>query len=193
MKPLLTLGILTLPARCNQLNRLLNQLRGQIMADAFDDQVEILVESDNGERRRGQKRQDVVDKATGEFFAFIDDDDLVSDTYVKQIMAAITKHQFIDCVGFKGVLRRKDPPEEVFVHSIRYDRWFSRNGMHFRCPNHLNPIRLRHVRAVGYDVARHDDEDSDFSKRMQKAGLLRREHFIDDCLYLYYPGAWLTA
>lgn len=84
------LSILT-PAiwsRLQQSSDLEEEIRTQIaLLDAPP--VEHLVMLDNKTRTVGLKRQALLDSALGDYIAFVDDDDLISDDYVEQILAVI--------------------------------------------------------------------------------------------------------
>ena len=75
----------TIPGREKQLKALNEKLAKQI----GDLPVEHLILSDNRKRSIGEKRQSLVDIANGEYIAFCDDDDDVSDNYVAEILKAI--------------------------------------------------------------------------------------------------------
>ena len=52
--------------------------------------IEIITEEDNGENSVGKKRNNVLDRAAGEYVCFIDDDDMVTDIYVSEIVNALS-------------------------------------------------------------------------------------------------------
>lgn len=81
----------------------------QSLADAISQQcrtigldhgmVEHLVLLDSRGMSVGQKRQALVDAARGDYIAFVDDDDSVSDDYVSRMLGAIVRG--MDCVTFR--------------------------------------------------------------------------------------------
>jgi len=73
---LLSLLICSLKDRQGYLERLMQILDPQL--SGIEDKVEVIVELDNGERSIGAKRNALLDKAKGEYLAFIDDDDIIS-------------------------------------------------------------------------------------------------------------------
>lgn len=100
--PLLSIIILTLPKRAARLNRLI-----LILTMQKDPRVELIVNMDNKQFTVGEKRQQGLDAATGEYVTFIDDDDTVSVDYLKHILQATqTKKDVIvfrqQCVFGKG-------------------------------------------------------------------------------------------
>ena len=97
--------ICTLENRKHFLERLLNILLPQIGeytvdGDVYTGSVEIRILSDNKEMSVGEKRNKLIHMAKGEYFSFIDDDDLVSEEYVDQVLRKLRKNP--DVVTFWG-------------------------------------------------------------------------------------------
>jgi len=94
----LSILILTTPRRVNTLfPSLLNSLLNQI-GDRID--IEVLGLFDNKKRSIGEKRNNLLQIANGEYLVFIDDDDKISDDYIKSIMDAINNNPNTDCIVF---------------------------------------------------------------------------------------------
>ena len=72
--------VCTTTERKHFLDRLLDTLNKQIT-----DRIEVIVESDDGIMKIGKKRNMLLDKASGDYVCFVDDDDLVSDDYCEKI------------------------------------------------------------------------------------------------------------
>ncbi len=83
----------SIPSRFDRLRGLVDKLVGQ--AAEFPG-VEVLCWMDNKRRSIGHKRQDLVDAAQGEFFAFVDDDDDVPEDYVGTAVEHIRGHADAD-------------------------------------------------------------------------------------------------
>ena len=173
----LSILICSLSRRAALLSRLMNVLRPQL-----NDSVELLVEIDNGEITTGAKRNILLDRAEGKYCAFVDDDDLVSADYCARILEAVKTNP--DCVGFTGQItfqRRKISKD--FVHSLTINKWYEQNGVYYRCPNHLNPIRTSIAQSVRFkDIT--VGEDKDFSDRIRP--LLKRGVDLDKPFLYYY-------
>ena len=73
------------PSRLGQLAELCRELSGQI----GDGPVEHLVLLDNKRRSVGEKRDALLRAARGEYVAFVDDDDAVSEDYVRAILEKV--------------------------------------------------------------------------------------------------------
>ena len=170
-----------------------------ILLDILDsqknNQVEILIEKDNGTITIGTKRNVLLKRAQGEYVCFIDDDDLVSNDYVSKILEAIKSNP--DCCGIEGLIflrprirDRYNPKKRLrgqrvqrkFIHSIRYKTWFEEHLVYYRCPNHLNPVKKELALQVMF-ASLDDGEDRDYSIRLLP--LLKTETYIKGIIYNY--------
>jgi hypothetical protein len=130
-------------------------------------------------------------QAKGLYIAFIDDDDEIGNDYMASILSAIQSEQ-PDVIGMTGLMRwqrtRRLRTDHRFTHSIAYSKWFERGigkkTEYFRPPNHLNPIK-REI-AVGFPFQEVNfGEDRDWSERIAKAGVLKKEVKIPAVIYYY--------
>jgi glycosyltransferase involved in cell wall biosynthesis len=128
----------------------------------------------------GTKRDNLLKKATGKYSCFIDDDDLVPRYYVEELLNAAKEDK--DCIGFKGIMTTNGRTPRVFIHSLQYQTWFEKDGIYYRNPNHLNPIKTEICRQVGF-VNLNRGEDYVFSKAILP--FLKTETFIDKEMYYY--------
>ena len=144
--------------------------------------VEILVSADNGELSIGRKRNKLIDKARGQYIAFIDDDDDISDNYIALIMKALEKSP--DCVGLRGKILYEGVFAE-FRHSIQYQGWYTSNDVFYRTPNHLNPIKKSKATQVPFNNSDFG-EDQSYSHTIRR--LLKTEVFVDEVIYFYTPA-----
>lgn len=186
----LSILICHLEAREEKLLRLLNVLNPQVNPR----QVEVLIETDNGEMPIGDKRNLLLEKSEGEYTCFIDDDDLVPEYYVKSILDAINYYYLTvrdgsnvisgrpDVIGIKGHYIPGASQPQVFIHSIAYDNWFTAGGIHYRCPNHLNPVRRELALEAGFISVNHGE---DMAYSLKLLPFLQTEIFIDKVMYKY--------
>ena len=156
-------------------NNLLNRLRPQ-----KTEEVEILVEVDDGKLLIGEKRNFLLKRAKGDYVCFVDDDDDVSDDYVSKILKAIEKNP--DCCGLEGQVTTNGRRRKKFIHSLKYKMWFEKNGVYYRNPNHLNAIKREIALKVGFTEKSHG-EDRDFSKAVLP--YLKTEEYIEGPIYFY--------
>jgi len=147
----------------------------------YDDEIEILFECDNKEISVGAKRQKLLERATGEYIVFIDDDDWVADFYVSEILKAIKYTP--DCIGFlidcdiEGVKSNAKA-------SLRYKEWQENvDGFKYvRSIYHKTPVKREIALQVGFSDKRFG-EDYEYSQRIMP--LLKTEVFINKVMYYY--------
>jgi glycosyltransferase involved in cell wall biosynthesis len=171
----LSILIVSLESREKLADRLLDVLEQQRQPD-----IEILFNIDDGKKIIGTKRNELLRQATGDYVSFVDDDDLVSPNYISNVLNAIKSGP--DCVGIKGVMTTNGENPKTFIHSLKYKSWFEKDGIYYRSPNHLNPIKRKLALKVGFPEKNHG-EDHDFS--MGVYPLLKEEEFIKEPIYYY--------
>jgi hypothetical protein len=185
----LSLLIATLECRSAQLSRLVEGLKFQVRKAGRSSDVEILLYPDAGEHSLGHKRNILLGRAKGEFVAFLDDDDEVSERYIDLICDALERRPEVDCLGIRGVITFRGSHPREFVYSLQYSDIFSRNHIYYRPPAQWNPIR----RAIAVRYAFPDvsySEDFYWALRMRDDRALQREEFIDSVLYYYHSRRW---
>lgn len=121
------------------IDRLMGVLKPQINKD-----VEIVLESDEMQMMVGAKRNKLINKAKGDRIIFVDDDDLISENYIKKLLE-YSELDF-DCVGI-GVEFTKDGKNKSIydfsyktnINTREHDKKLSRFGqrVYGRMPNHL--------------------------------------------------------
>ena len=150
-----------------------------VLKEQATNEIEILVQIDKGQITTGEKRNQLLEAASGQYIAFIDDDDMVPDDYVSKILKAIKESP--DCCGIKGQMTNRKG-KFIFVHSIQFKSWFTKNNIYYRCPNHLSPVKRELAIATGFLGIR-TGEDKDYSERLLPK--LQTEEFILGILYYY--------
>lgn len=148
-------------------------------------EVEILT-NDETEITVGRKRQLLLEKAKGEYVAFIDDDDEVSDMYLSEIIVAIRKEP--DVIGFDGFMTTNGKEQRTYF-KISKDlpyKGIVENGrtVYLRHNNHLSPIKREIALKIGYRDIRHG-EDYDYAMRLKQSGLVKTEIYIERNMYHY--------
>lgn len=183
---LLSIMICSLRSRQESLDLLTNNLRAQVEGVGAESSVEILVNQDDGELLIGTKRNLLMQRASGEYVCFVDDDDDVSDDYVRKVMRAVLSER-PDCAGIEGRILLRGV-WHTFYHSVQYKLYLSnkRARKFFRPPNHLNPVRRDIARRFPF-TDKDSGEDSDYAMSMQKAGALKTEVYIGGPIYFYTP------
>jgi|SRR6185369_6219508 len=182
----LSILICTISKRQNQLEQLLKQLYEQRIRLEYPNVVEFLAERDNGEMSIGEKRNKLLHRASGEYLCFCDDDDLVSDEYLKLLLQATESG--CDCASLKGQITIDGGIPEIFEHSLKYNEWKTNpqgsDVRYERYPNHLSLIKSSIAKQFKYPQKNHG-EDHDWSKQIHEAGLLKTEYYIPQVIYYY--------
>lgn len=175
----LSILICSLEKRKDFLNRLMNVLCPQ--TNKYDN-VQVLINTDEGQLSIGEKRNRLVEDADGEYVAYIDDDDLVSKEYVDLIMKALEEKP--DVVGMMGIMTTNGRNPKTFIHSLKYDHWFEQHGIYYRCNNHLNPVKKEYASAVKFPLI-NMGEDHDYSNRLYQILKDKKEIYIPEPIYFY--------
>lgn len=171
---LLSILIATIPKRKALFNALCNELSSQ----AKGRPVEILY--DDGDGSIGHKRQNLLNQATGEYIAFVDDDDLLSCNYISEILAALSTHP--DCIGMQGTMTTDGKALMHWVISKDIQEWSTKGNTYLRHTNHLTPVKRSIALQVGFNDSSYG-EDYDYSMRLR--GKLNSEVRIEKDLYHY--------
>lgn len=147
--------------------------------------VEVLWESDNGELTLGQKRNVLMDRCTGKYHCFIDDDDVIARDYLKVFVPMIKSGIDYDCASFVGAHYMRGRFNKFFHHSLDYSTWDERPDRFIRSVSPMNMIKTDIVRQVRYKDIR-NTEDSEFSFRLRESGLLKTEFKINPNRPIYH-------
>jgi hypothetical protein len=159
----------------------INQRRVKICPDL---RVEILVSFDNREKKIGAKRQELLQRAKGKYFSFVDDDDALTDAYFEDALQTIRG-------GFHCCRLRGQMNQYTFTHSIenRLDMPMCVGDVFIRPPNHLNIIMTGIGSLISFSNASRG-EDLDWTIRLAQTGWLRTEYQSDPSRihYIYNLG-----
>jgi glycosyltransferase involved in cell wall biosynthesis len=188
MKPKLSILTATIPGREKQVTALqskIEQQRAELCQPWKNDKtwpsrVEHLVLSDNKTRSIGAKRQALVDIARGDYIAFVDDDDDISDDYVASLLAATETGA--DCITFRQRAFYNDLESEVVFDVNHKDEPFKPGGITKRAPWQPCAWRREAVQDCVYQFANYD-EDTIWC--IQARGRIRTGHHIDRILHTY--------
>lgn len=177
--------IATIETRKPQFEKLRSFIRSQIVKNSLIGQCEIVHISDNKEISVGLKRQRLLEIANSNYVAFIDDDDWVSDDYLKTIINSIDTNS-PDSIGFLVRCTFNGSNPIMAKASNQYADWAEDvDGYKYvRTPYHKTPIRRDLAVQIGFKDIRYA-EDHDYSRRLKAAGLIRKEDYIDSPLYYY--------
>lgn len=174
----------TIPSREKQVKALSEKLAKQI----GDLPVEHLVLCDNRKRSIGEKRQSLVDIANGEYIAFCDDDDDVSDDYVSELLKAIETKADVITFNQKAVYNKLE--SEVHFGIKNQDGQFNPGGITLRGPWHVCAWNRQKVKGCVFGFSNYG-EDLVWSHQARKR--IKTGHHINKVLHTYIHDAATTA
>jgi glycosyltransferase involved in cell wall biosynthesis len=164
-------------------------LQAKIAAQIDDDlTVENLCLSDNRARTIGAKRQALVDIARGEYIAFVDDDDDISDDYVSRLLTAIETGA--DVITFRQRAIYNGLKSEVHFGINNRDGQFNPGGITLRAPWHVCAWKRESVAGCLFGESNYG-EDLIWCQQARKR--IQTAHHIDAVLHTYRHEAATTA
>jgi glycosyltransferase involved in cell wall biosynthesis len=145
-------------------------------------EIELLSECDNKQISIGAKRQKLLERATGDYIVFFDDDDQPEYNYIDLIMQVI--RQSPDCIGMIIRMSTNGENYQTCCHSLKYKKWANNvDGYDYvRSVTHFNPVKRELALKVGFKDLRFG-EDKDYSDRLTP--LCKNEVFIKERLFHY--------
>jgi len=174
----------TMHPRRRLFEQVLAEVRKQIR-ETPEIRVEVLWEADNGELTLGQKRNVLMDRCTGKYHCFVDDDDVLAPDFLRTFVPMIQSGIDYDCASFVGAHYDKGKFIKLFHHSLDYPEWEERPDRYIRSVSPMNLIKTTIVRQVRYKDIR-NTEDHEFSKRLMASGLLKLEYKINPNRPIYH-------
>jgi glycosyltransferase involved in cell wall biosynthesis len=167
--------------RKTYLQSLLDSLETQLESSNISN-VEILVLYDNKKRNIGDKRNDLINLAKGEYLTFIDDDDRVNDTYINDVLVALNFGP--DCVVYDCLYSSGDQTM-LCKYGVEYEYNNASLGQGIDWtgkPAHTMVWKSSLAKSVSYE-SRGWGEDMDWVKRAYP--LITNQIRIDKIMYYY--------
>ncbi len=130
----------------------------------------------------GDKRNKLRHMAAGDYIAFVDDDDMISDLYMTRTFEMIDEN--LDVLMLVGLMTTNGHSGKRFEHSIMYDHYFENGGVYYRPPNHLNPMRKDLAMTVDFPSI-NMGEDTNFAMNLCRSAKLNSEKYCTDVIYYY--------
>lgn len=164
------------------LKTLLSNLYSQIKNDA---EVEILTFPDDGEITTGNKRNKLIEQATGKYVVFQDDDDEIMPNYIDLVLEAAKSDPDVIC--FKGFMTINGINRKDFYFDIDNPYTaaeFEGQQVYLRYPNHLCPIRTTIAKSVRFPN-KTLGEDYEWATEIHEKKLLKTQYKIDEFIYHY--------
>lgn len=177
----LSILIPTLPERAGHLKRLENILLPQLKP-----QVEIVKDDRPRGVTTGEKRNDLIKRAVGEYICFCDDDDQITAYYLDEILKALESNP--DVVTFDGWMTTDGGSRVDWSIKLgeNYEARKDPDGItrYYRWPNHLTPMRKSLIQHIQFPH-KHQGEDYEWCKKINDMRLLKTSVHIPLKLYHY--------
>jgi glycosyltransferase involved in cell wall biosynthesis len=166
-----------------KLKKLISELNRQISKNYAEEIIEVIVDTDNMNKSVGQKRNDLIEKAQGQFICFIDDDDFITENYLSVILHHLNSGIDILLIGIEhivnGVNQTKILPSLYLDNLTTSEVVFKTNHFHL-CP-HKKSIAER----VLFDCVNFA-EDMIYSQKMVKH--INNSYVILTPIYIYFDN-----
>ena len=167
--------------------RLMQKLQNQKvkLPERLKNEFEVLVSRDSGEKTVGQKRNELIQRATGKFVVFIDDDDFVDDQYLRQILLIIDKKgDDIDYIGFQIKCHSSN---KTTKHSLKFKENKETDTEFQRNISHINPIKRTIAAQVAFPELYRKEDHFWNEEIYDKFGHDMKEIYINKVMYHYFP------
>ena len=185
----LSILIPTVPSRLELFYpRIIKELLRQI-GNSSD--IELVALFDNKKRSVGEKRQNLIDIANGEYLTFIDDDDRISPDYISCIMNALYSNLNTDCVVYDTICCVDNGAlKKLCKYGIEFEYGDILGGREWRGkPAHTMIYKSSIAKKHAFKNINHG-EDVEWVKRACKDIVVQTR--IDKVLY-YYDANYTTT
>lgn len=186
----LSVLIPTLASRSNSLKALLDELTYQIQ----NKPVQIIWMGDNKSISIGEKRNNLLSMAKGEFISFVDDDDSIADNYISTLLKAIQENPNKTVICFRGEQTTDGHQDLPFQYNMNFGRNFKKaiDGQRWKVmlPDHLccwNRFKINDEfpdKSLG--------EDHDWARAMAMTYTEEDQVLLEETLYHYNYDRTLT-
>jgi len=153
--------------------------------------AEILVFCDGGTITSGEKRNILTSSAGGEYIAFVDDDDLISSSYVSAIVAGCNSNK--DVITFDCDMTINGTEKQRQSFTLAGDDRTHKGGVKQMTANHLCAWHADIARSCKWDNGLGYGDDQVWYKSLLKAYDSLTETHIDEVLYHYNFNHSTTA
>ena len=166
-----------------KLKKLISELHRQISKNYAEEIVEIIIDTDNMIKSVGQKRNDLIQKAKGEFICFIDDDDFISENYLSTILVNLNSSVDILLIGINhienGINKTKIMPS-LFIDNLNTGEAILKTNHFHLCPHKKSIAKNVLFECVNFA------EDMIYSQNLVKH--INNAHLIYEPIYIYFDN-----
>lgn len=168
--------------RASFASKIADELYGQqeALSPADRQRVEILMLTDSKSIVLGDKRNQMIRIAQGDYIVFVDDDDRLEPDYLATLLKATESGD--DCITFNASVSINGQPAKICRYSTKYAKDENTATEYHRLPNHITAVK-REIALRSPFPSKLCGEDADYAVMLRP--LLKTEHNIDRVLYHY--------
>jgi len=163
-----------------KLKKLINELHRQISKNFAEEMVEIIIDTDNMDKSVGKKRNDLIEKAQGEFICFIDDDDFVSENYLSTILHHLNSGIDILLITIEHIENGINKPKiipSLYIDNLNTGEAVLKTNHFHLCPHKKSISRNVLFECINFS------EDMMYSQKMVRH--IINSHTIYEPIYIY--------
>jgi glycosyltransferase involved in cell wall biosynthesis len=183
---ILSILIPTVPQRTNLFLELHSEINKQLELSNYFGLVEVISDdAPKGTKTTGQKRNDLLNAAQGEYVWFIDDDDMIMPNAIYNIITAL--EQKPDALAINGIMTTngRDKKEWYISKNLEYTAdWSKGYEIYLRPTNHITPTKRDIARLIKFED-KSNFEDYAYCMELKKLGLIKTEVEIEEPVYHY--------
>jgi glycosyltransferase involved in cell wall biosynthesis len=177
----LSILVPTVPSRIDTFYpRLIKELLNQIGSRK---DIEILALFDNKKRTVGEKRQDLLCLAHGDYVVFIDDDDRISKDYISDIINTIENNPSVDCIVFNSICSIEGGYGKLCKYGIEFEYGDILDGKEWRGKPAHTMVYISSIAKKHSYISSNFGEDIEWVKRACQD--IKTQVRIDKVLYYY--------
>lgn len=183
---ILSILIPTLPERSELLKGLTIELYSQInKCDAWLRTEVLTDDAERGILTTGEKRNNLLQKARGKYFWFLDDDDMILPGAISSILEAAKTD--CDVMAINGIMTTEGKNEKQWFIALGnpYEAQIKDGKeIYLRYPNHITPMKTKLVRDIKFPHTS-NFEDKAWADLVKDSGRLKTQTVIDIPVYHY--------
>jgi glycosyltransferase involved in cell wall biosynthesis len=166
--------------RQGKLKKLVYELHRQISKNYAEEIIEIIIDSDNMIKSVGKKRNDLIEKAEGEYICFVDDDDFISENYLSSILNELNSGIDIILIGIDHI--QNGINQIKIIPSLYIDNLKTNEGVFKTNHFHLCPHKKSIAKSVLFECVNFA-EDMMYSQKMVRH--ITNSFLISEPIYIY--------
>ena len=185
---MLSILIPSIPERLPQLASRMETYESFIKLYSLQGLIEVIAIVDNKQRTIGEKRNDLLRLANGDYIVFSDDDDWLTQTYFKLIINGCEKR--VDVITYLQSARINEDLTTVQFGLKQENQEFQKNGITIRPAWHCCTWRREKVKNILFPAINYGEDDPWAKAANEKA---ETSYHINEVCHVYTHDSTKTA